>query len=132
MPAPSDQSYLRSFLGLVNYHGDFVHELSKMRAPFDALLRKGARWEQSSEKGVPSYTANRLKRWDTTLLSYDFIVEYRFTENSGRAAALSRLVDKHTVAEEDLVIVAVNAEHDVRRCLSDSIHVLLVTSEPIS
>ncbi|KHJ43322.1 hypothetical protein D918_06557 [Trichuris suis] len=85
-----------------------------------------------SKKGVPMYTANRLERWATTLLGYDFTIEYHSTENFGQADALSRLVDKHTAAEEDVVIAAINAEHDVRRCLSDSIHAFPVTSELIS
>ncbi|CDW60559.1 hypothetical protein TTRE_0000894701 [Trichuris trichiura] len=42
MPAPSDQSCFRSLLGFVYYYGDFVHELSKMRARFDALLEMPA------------------------------------------------------------------------------------------
>uniref|UniRef100_A0A5S6QNU4 RNA-directed DNA polymerase n=1 Tax=Trichuris muris TaxID=70415 RepID=A0A5S6QNU4_TRIMR len=257
MPAPSDQASLRSFLGLVNYYGTFVHELSKIRSPLDALLRKGARWKWSAEcqqafdhvkeilesdlllthydpnkkiivaadasnhgigavimhrfadgtekaichasrtltnaeqkysqiekealglvfavkkfhrmiplglvfavkkfhrmihgrrftlltdhkpllavfgskKGVPMYTANRLERWATTLLGYDFTIEYRSTEKFGQADALSRLVDKHAVAEEDVVIAAINAKDDIRRCLSDSIHSFPVTSELIS
>uniref|UniRef100_A0A5S6Q6G6 Reverse transcriptase domain-containing protein n=1 Tax=Trichuris muris TaxID=70415 RepID=A0A5S6Q6G6_TRIMR len=48
MAASSDQASLRSFLGLVNYYGTFVHELSKMLAPLDVLLRKGSSVEMVS------------------------------------------------------------------------------------
>ncbi|CDW61356.1 hypothetical protein TTRE_0000981501 [Trichuris trichiura] len=53
-------------------------------------------------------------------------------ETSGQPDAFSGIVGKHTPAEEGVVIAAINAEHDVRRCLSDSIHAFPVTSELVS
>ncbi|MFH4981908.1 hypothetical protein AB6A40_008617 [Gnathostoma spinigerum] len=44
LPAPTDVSTLRSFLGLISYYGSFVKEMRDLRAPLDQLLRKDAHW----------------------------------------------------------------------------------------
>ena len=41
---PKDMTQLRSFLGLVNYDGKFLPQLSSTLAPLYALLQKKARW----------------------------------------------------------------------------------------
>ena len=43
-PAPQDVSQLRSFLGLVNYYGKFLPQLSSTLAPLYRLLEKKQRW----------------------------------------------------------------------------------------
>ncbi|KAK6763651.1 hypothetical protein RB195_024101 [Necator americanus] len=40
MPALKDVSQLRSFLGLINFYGNFVKDLQNLRAPLDALTKK--------------------------------------------------------------------------------------------
>ncbi|CAI2347329.1 unnamed protein product [Caenorhabditis sp. 36 PRJEB53466] len=58
-------------------------------------------------KGVPIYTANRLQRWVTILLNYDFEISYAKTKDFGQADALSRLINqKARQAEEDEGIIA--------------------------
>ncbi|KAK6060563.1 hypothetical protein COOONC_01777 [Cooperia oncophora] len=48
MPAPTDINQLRSFLGLINFYGNFVKDLHNLRAPLDALTKKDAvyKWTQ--------------------------------------------------------------------------------------
>ncbi|MFH4976831.1 hypothetical protein AB6A40_003540 [Gnathostoma spinigerum] len=82
-----------------------------------------------SKKGIPVYTANRLQRWATMLLGYNFVIEYRSTTKFGCADALSRLISGHVLPEEDVVIASVDA--DVRRDLLDSVRHLPVTAEMI-
>ena len=45
-----------------------------------------------SKKGIPTYTANRLLRWATTLMAYGFQIAYQSTTSFGQADALSRLI----------------------------------------
>ncbi|KMQ86294.1 rna-directed dna polymerase reverse transcriptase and integrase domain containing [Lasius niger] len=40
MRTPENIKEVRSFLGLVNYYGKFVPDLHKLKAPFEALLKK--------------------------------------------------------------------------------------------
>ncbi|KAK6726461.1 hypothetical protein RB195_004653 [Necator americanus] len=40
MPAPKDVSQLRSFLGLINFYGNFVKDLHNLRAPLDTLTKE--------------------------------------------------------------------------------------------
>ncbi|XP_039862929.1 uncharacterized protein LOC120718450 [Simochromis diagramma] len=51
-PSPKNVAELRSFLGLVNYYGKFLPDLSSMLAPLDGLLHKDSqwRWSQAQEK----------------------------------------------------------------------------------
>ena len=41
---PTDVSKLRSFLGMVNYYGKFIKNLTDLCAPLNNLLRKGISW----------------------------------------------------------------------------------------
>ncbi|KAK0419802.1 hypothetical protein QR680_014328 [Steinernema hermaphroditum] len=59
-----------------------------------------------SKTGIPSYTAARLQRWATTLLGYEFNIEYRRTTEFGQADALSRLIAERSMDQEDAVIAA--------------------------
>lgn len=43
-PRPVNVRELRAFLGLVNYYGKFVSQLSILTCPLHWLLCKGARW----------------------------------------------------------------------------------------
>uniref|UniRef100_W6NBQ2 RNA-directed DNA polymerase n=1 Tax=Haemonchus contortus TaxID=6289 RepID=W6NBQ2_HAECO len=45
-----------------------------------------------SKKGIPVYSANRLQRWATMLLNYNFAIEYVNTKDFGQVDALSRLI----------------------------------------
>ena len=49
-PAPQNVSQLRSFLGLVNYYGKFLPNLSSTLAPLYRLLEKQAKWIWSAAK----------------------------------------------------------------------------------
>ena len=84
-----------------------------------------------SKKGIPVYSANRLQRWATILLGYDFTIQYRRTNEFGQADGLSRLICNHRAPEEDVVIAAMCVEDDVRRQLSDAIRGLPVTAADI-
>jgi transposase InsO family protein len=241
MPAPTDISTLRSFLGLISYYSAFLPTLHDVRAPLNRLLQKDAAWCWSAEceksfnrlksmlssdlllthydpslpivvaadasnygvgavishtlpdgseravahasrtltpaeknygqiekealaiifavkkfhkflwgrhftlltdhkpllsifgskKGIPVYSANRLQRWATILLGYDFTIQYRHTEEFGQADGLSRLINNHHVEQEDTVIAAISMENDVRRLLSDAVRGLPVTAADV-
>ena len=49
-PAPQNLTQLRSFLGMVNYYGKFLHQLSSRLAPLYSLLQKGTKWYWKEEQ----------------------------------------------------------------------------------
>ena len=49
-PAPRNVSQLRSFLGMVNYYGKFLHQLSTLLAPLYQLLQQRSRWHWGKEQ----------------------------------------------------------------------------------
>ena len=70
-PRPTNVSELRAFLGLVNFYGKFMNNLSTVLAPLYELLRKGAawRWKQSQDKAFEK--AKKLLKSPKLLVHYD-------------------------------------------------------------
>lgn len=85
-----------------------------------------------SKKGIPVYTANRLQRWATMLLGYDFTIKYKSTSDFGHADALSRLIRNHKLENEDTVIASISVEEDVSSMLLNSTRILPVTAARIA
>ncbi|EFO90739.1 hypothetical protein CRE_08209 [Caenorhabditis remanei] len=77
-----------------------------------------------SKKGIPVHSQNRLVRWSTILLAYDFDIEYIKTDDFGQADALSRMIQKMPNEHEDVVIAQV--EVDVEETLRSAIRKLPV------
>ena len=48
-PSPKNVAELRSYLGLLNYYGHFIPNLSTLLQPLHELLQKGVKWERSKE-----------------------------------------------------------------------------------
>lgn len=84
-----------------------------------------------SKKGLPVYTANRLLRWCTILLNYNFRLEYLPTKKIGHADGLSRIIPTKTEPLEDSVIAALRHEEDIRTVLCCTVRNLPVTLQEI-
>lgn len=71
MPRPSSVTELRAFLGMVNYYGRFIKDLSTILAPLHALLQKGVpyKWMQNCERAFQS--AKDGFKSDTVLVHFD-------------------------------------------------------------
>ncbi|MGL4493855.1 MAG: RNase H-like domain-containing protein, partial [Tannerellaceae bacterium] len=85
-----------------------------------------------SKKGIPVCTANRLQRWATTLLGYDFTIKYNSTTSIGQADALSRLIGSQPDQTEDSVVAAAVFEAEVNSVVAMMINSLPVTAEMIA
>uniref|UniRef100_A0A7I4YQZ4 RT_RNaseH domain-containing protein n=1 Tax=Haemonchus contortus TaxID=6289 RepID=A0A7I4YQZ4_HAECO len=84
-----------------------------------------------SKKGIPVYTANRLQRWATTLLAYDFHIQYRSTDEFGQADALSRLIATYSAPEEERVIGAISGDEDIKDIFTNAVQALPVTADEV-
>ncbi|EPB76328.1 reverse transcriptase [Ancylostoma ceylanicum] len=104
MPAPQSVTQLRAFLGMVTYYSSFIPNMKELRA-------------------------NRLMRWATMLIGYDFDIEYIKTDSFGQDDGLSRLLQRHPLTQEDCVIASV--EVDVKQVFADAVRRLPVTAETI-
>ena len=49
-PATQHLAQLRSFLGMFNYYGKLLHQLSSQLAPLYSLLQKGTKWHWREEQ----------------------------------------------------------------------------------
>ncbi|XP_037930890.1 uncharacterized protein K02A2.6-like [Teleopsis dalmanni] len=45
MPAPTNQSELRSLLGAINFYGKFINHMRKYQGPLDELLQNNKQWQ---------------------------------------------------------------------------------------
>ena len=84
-----------------------------------------------SKKGIPVYTANRLQRWATMHLDYNFSIKYQPGSKIGQADALSRLTSSNQKAPEDRVIAAISVEPEVISGLVSTVRALPLTLEMI-
>ena len=70
-PVPRNVSQLKSFLGLVNYYGKFVPNLSTLLAPLHSLLKKQTTWKWGPSQQEVFNTVKSLLTSDTVLAHYD-------------------------------------------------------------
>ncbi|CAH8535475.1 unnamed protein product [Dicrocoelium dendriticum] len=84
-----------------------------------------------SKSGIPVYTANRLQRWATALLAYDFAVKYTATKDIGQADALSRLLELQQHQQEESIIAAISLESEVNQVLMENFRKLPVTFDMV-
>ena len=68
-PTPQNTTQLRSFLGLLNYHGRFIPNLSTTLYPLNQLVRKDQPWNWTQDFNKPSRSPRQLlhplKYWST-------------------------------------------------------------------
>ena len=70
-PSPKDASQLRSFLGLMNYYGKFLPNLSSILSPLYELLHKQKSWVWKGEQAHAFKRAKELLTSESLLLHFD-------------------------------------------------------------
>ena len=76
-PAPQNVTELRAFLRLLNYYGKFIHNLSTMIHPLNALLRQGVHWRLTQECADAFREAKQSLSSDSVLAHYDPQLPFR-------------------------------------------------------
>ena len=80
-----------------------------------------------SKKGLPIYTANRLLRWGTILLNYNFKIEYLPSKQISHSDGISRLVPKYSEPFKDTIIAALRTDCEIKNMIANTIKELPVT-----
>ena len=70
-PTPTNVSQLKSFLGLVNYYGKFLPNLSSVLAPLYSLLQQKQSWTWDSSQESAFQKAKTSLTSDSLLVHYD-------------------------------------------------------------
>ena len=70
-PEPKNITELRSFLGLINYYGKFLSNLSMTLSPLYILLNKKQKWEWSTAQAQAFKLAKEALQADSLLVHYD-------------------------------------------------------------
>ena len=73
-PAPRNVTELRAFLGLLNYYGKFIPNLSTMIHPLNALLGQGRKWNWTQECANAFRAAKQSVTSDSVLVHYDPVI----------------------------------------------------------
>jgi hypothetical protein len=75
MPAPTNITTLRSFLGLVNYYQSFVPNMRSICQPLDDLLKKDNEWIWSAHYQQAFESIKGILNSDLLLIHYDPLLE---------------------------------------------------------
>ena len=70
-PRPKNVSELRAFLGIINYYGKFLPNLSAQLSPLHELLQKKARWRWSERQETAFQAAKHALQAHSLLVHYD-------------------------------------------------------------
>ena len=70
-PSPRNITELRAFLGLLNYYGKFIPNLSTLIHPLNVLLQQGARWKWTQVCAIAFKQAKKSLSSDSVLAHYD-------------------------------------------------------------
>ena len=70
-PQPKDVTQLKSFLGMLNYYGKFLPNLSTQLAPLYSLLKKNSRWFWGAEQRNAFKQAKSMLTSSCVLTHYD-------------------------------------------------------------
>ncbi|XP_040169841.1 uncharacterized protein K02A2.6-like [Anopheles arabiensis] len=71
MPAPTQLSEVRSYLGAINYYGKFVFQMRDLRYPLDLLLKKGGEFQWTAECEKSFRRFKEILSSDLLLTHYD-------------------------------------------------------------
>ncbi|PIO61753.1 hypothetical protein TELCIR_16715 [Teladorsagia circumcincta] len=82
-----------------------------------------------NKKGIPVYSVNRLQRYATILLNYNFTIASVNTKHFGQVDAVSRLIASHSSTPEGYVIA--NVDVDVTAKFIENCRHLPVSTETI-
>jgi hypothetical protein len=83
MTPPNNVSELKSFIGMINFYGKFVQNLSEYLAPLYELLRKHRKWSWSVEQNRAFVQVKRLLSEAPVLGHYDAARELVLTCDAG-------------------------------------------------
>uniref|UniRef100_A0A914XIG2 RNA-directed DNA polymerase n=1 Tax=Plectus sambesii TaxID=2011161 RepID=A0A914XIG2_9BILA len=70
MPAPRDITQLRAFLGLINFYGSFIPQMSTRTAHLNALLRKDQQWQWTKQAEQEFNSLKKTLTAETLLTHY--------------------------------------------------------------
>ncbi|CAI5452725.1 unnamed protein product [Caenorhabditis angaria] len=86
----------------------------------------------SENRNLPVYSQNRLLRWATILLGYNFQIEYVQTTKFGQADALSRMIQQFPTEEEDRVIASIEETNSEMNVVNECIRKLPLLAHEIA
>ena len=100
MATPTNISELRSFLGAINFYGNFIVYLQQHCAPFHDLLRNNTKWSWTPQHDVIFKKLKNIISTDDTLVHYDStlpLVLCTDASDVGVSAVLMQRYDDNTL-----------------------------------
>ncbi len=98
-PTPRNVTELRALLGIVNYYGKFLPNLSSQLEPLHGLLQKRSKWSWGPRQREAFQAAKDALQTNTVLVHYDSSRELVLACDAsphGLGAVLSHIMDDGT------------------------------------
>lgn len=111
MPRPSNMPKLRSFLGMINYYGRFIQNLSMILNPLHSLLQKGVvfKWTRKCEQAFK--LAKESFKSNTVLVHFDpklLLILATDASPYGRSRVVSPLSRRHRARRDTIRLSNIN------------------------
>lgn len=106
MPHPTTVTELKSFLGMVNFYGRFINNLSSHLNPLYILLRKGKHWYWGAEQNSAFEQVKRLLSEACALAHFDMALETVVTVDASAGGLGAVLAQRGPAGGEHVVAYA--------------------------
>ena len=108
MTAPTDKQQLQSFLGMVNYMGTFITNLSHHTEPLRVMLKKdnGFHWEEEQTLSFQKIKSLIAKANETPLRYYDRMKPVTVQADASLRGLGACLIQKHNTEDQPIAFAS--------------------------
>ena len=108
MTVPTDKQQLQSFLGMVNYMGTFIPNLSHHTEPLRAMLKKDNvfHWEEQQTQSFQKINALTAKANETPLRYYDRTLPVTVQADASLRGLGACLIQKHNGEDQPIAFAS--------------------------
>lgn len=115
MPKPTNVSELRAFIGMINYYGKFIRNLSEVLRPLNRLLCKGTQYKWSRECEDAFTVAKQKFKEEVCLAHYDPTLPLIVATDASAYGVGAVLSQKQNDGSERVLQFASQALSDTRK-----------------
>ena len=128
MTAPTDKQQLQSFLGILNYMGTFIPNLSHHTEPLRAMLKKDNifHWEEQQTRSFQQIKSLIAKANKTPLRYYDKNLPVTVQADASLRGLGACLIQKHNKEDQPIAFASKSLTDTETRCANNERELLAI------